>query len=1013
MDQTYPANQNVSDRRFSLFFPLLLLFSGELISQPSVIRFDNYSTKDGLPDNIALDVIRDNKGFVWIYTNSGITRFDGLNFRTYPLPVETIYTDNLLEEDKAGNLWATNGFVLYRFDRIKDNFEPCEPADSEKIHIIFIRNDFKDGLLWFKKGTGLYCSNPFSQSINLAKNNLPAKSIRCYRDEKGQFWFEGNGEMHVYELERDSSFKVSFTDFANHYINENTGLGLLEYFYDVLYYATSGKTKKSGGASNFPDLKTFRSDRHTECPALAGDSLLFTWNKEYEGIRILSKSRNDYTRHFRHSKLNSQSISDDWVRAMYADAGGILWMGTSKGLSMANPLRQHIVRYDMPAGNDKAESVFISNASGFDFEDCILYFDGKQVAFRFEGQLKTIDISRFLRDNAYLGELLVAACFDLHGNIWITSNAGIHRINRRKGLIDFSYLLDRTCNSTISNIECDKSNKLSFIWNGKVVFWHIESPHKHTVLDLNPSKSNNFNAKQVEIITVKQMGCDGNLWLSGKSGSFIFRADHRNEKVSRRYNLSQLNKLKFIAKGDILDMDLDRTGRLWITLPYGLAQMDTLSGKCDLKALESTYKPYHTSGAFTNSSIDSSGNIWSSSRLGIYCYDPARDRFFSFTEKEGASGDYSTSVFSLRNYIFTRYPDNTFDRIDPYLALKPLPVPNVYLDGFKIADDEQFFDRDSAALYPFRLSYRDNIITFKYTAVDFTAPEKITFQYRLDGFDDVWHDAGTRREVTYTNLGSGHYTFRVRAINGDGAVSPGDAVMKIYVQPPYWATWWFRTFLALAFLALIYAISRYREIQRLQHEKLRLRIARDLHDEMGSTLSSISILSEAALRNLQADIDRARFGVIGERARQVMEAMSDIVWSVNPRNDNMANVLQRMKEFAVEILEPQGIALHFEADEAVGALNLPMEQRKDFYLLFKEAVNNAAKYSGATDVWVTVQSENGSLHLEVRDNGRGFDVEQVKRGNGLWNMQRRAERMGGRLVLESKAGEGTRVEVRV
>ncbi len=224
---------------------------------------------------------------------------------------------------------------------------------------------------------------------------------------------------------------------------------------------------------------------------------------------------------------------------------------------------------------------------------------------------------------------------------------------------------------------------------------------------------------------------------------------------------------------------------------------------------------------------------------------------------------------------------------------------------------------------------------------------------------------------------------------------------------------WLFGWLILVIIGIICADFRYRQVRRQSQEKLRLRIARDLHDEMGSTLSSISILSEAALRNLDQDTDRARFHAIGERTRQVMESMSDIVWSVNPRNDNMEHVLVRMTEFAVEILEPQGIALHFEADETAKTLNIPMEQRKDFYLLFKEAVNNAAKYSGASDVWIQIRAEKNGLRLEVRDNGRGFDPALVKRGNGLWNMQRRAEKIGGRFVVESAVGEGTRVEVRV
>ncbi len=208
--------------------------------------------------------------------------------------------------------------------------------------------------------------------------------------------------------------------------------------------------------------------------------------------------------------------------------------------------------------------------------------------------------------------------------------------------------------------------------------------------------------------------------------------------------------------------------------------------------------------------------------------------------------------------------------------------------------------------------------------------------------------------------------------------------------------------LALSLLSFFLWRNRQRTRARLREAENRVRIARDLHDDLGSTLSSISILSEAVKQP-----------EIGEKARQAMESMDDIIWSVNPQNDTMANVLQRMKQFAAEMLEPQSIALHFQADESVADLNLPMEQRKDFYLLFKEAVNNAAKYSGASDVWVSVQAENGGLNLEVRDNGRGFDVEQVKRGNGLWNMQRRAERMGGKFELESRVGEGTVVKVKM
>jgi signal transduction histidine kinase len=207
---------------------------------------------------------------------------------------------------------------------------------------------------------------------------------------------------------------------------------------------------------------------------------------------------------------------------------------------------------------------------------------------------------------------------------------------------------------------------------------------------------------------------------------------------------------------------------------------------------------------------------------------------------------------------------------------------------------------------------------------------------------------------------------------------------------------------------LLFATALGIKIQQdqIQHALLRERIARDLHDEMGSTLSSISILSAAALHHQQPETEQAWLSTIGERARDVMESMSDIVWSVNPRNDSMENILERMKIFATELLEARNCRLHFDVEPAVLHLNLSMERRKNFYLIFKEAVNNAAKYAEATEVWVTISNGNHQLRLEIRDNGRGFDLNQVRPGNGQRNMQQRAEQMGGTLTLKSKPGMG-------
>lgn len=204
---------------------------------------------------------------------------------------------------------------------------------------------------------------------------------------------------------------------------------------------------------------------------------------------------------------------------------------------------------------------------------------------------------------------------------------------------------------------------------------------------------------------------------------------------------------------------------------------------------------------------------------------------------------------------------------------------------------------------------------------------------------------------------------------------------------------------------------RMRQIEkdRRANERIRENISSDLHDEIGSTLSSIAILSEALQRKTARGDNHQSIGVITERTRQVMDTMSDIVWSVNPLNDKMNTVLLKMREFAVETLEAKEILLHFHTDEVLPTFRLAIEQRKDFYLFFKETINNVAKYSKAKNVWVELTNKDNKLSLSITDDGIGFDPMEVKKGNGLKNMQARAQQLGGQCFVRSGVGEGTTV----
>jgi signal transduction histidine kinase len=235
-----------------------------------------------------------------------------------------------------------------------------------------------------------------------------------------------------------------------------------------------------------------------------------------------------------------------------------------------------------------------------------------------------------------------------------------------------------------------------------------------------------------------------------------------------------------------------------------------------------------------------------------------------------------------------------------------------------------------------------------------------------------------------------------------------------YIKPPYYKTWWFMSFLLLIAALFMYAVHDIRVSRLLAVEKLRSRVARDLHDDMGSTLSTINILSSMARNKVEVDNSKTTdyLGKISEYSERMMDAMDDIVWSIKPSNDSMNKIAARMREFATNVLEAKEIDYEFAIDDSVYDVKLDMEARRDFFLIFKEAVNNAAKYSQAKHLEMRLTMQNKKLLLIVKDNGVGFDLAEAD-GNGLGNMQKRADQLNGNITIESQKGSGTCVNLTI
>ena len=281
----------------------------------------------------------------------------------------------------------------------------------------------------------------------------------------------------------------------------------------------------------------------------------------------------------------------------------------------------------------------------------------------------------------------------------------------------------------------------------------------------------------------------------------------------------------------------------------------------------------------------------------------------------------------------------------------------------------------------------------------------------LTGQDNGWSPVTRYSDVAF-DLKPGTYTFKVAAKNADGIWSRRPAVFRFTIKPPFWFSWWFMLIMTALTVFVAYSAYRYKLSKALALELLRNKISTDLHDDIGSTLSSISILSEVAAREKEQKSKRI-LGEINERSHLLMEKMDDIVWSISTQNDTAGNLFSRIQQFASTILEARDIEYEFRVPDKLKEMKLDMQRRQHIYLVLKEAINNLIKYSRCTTVCILAEYAGGWLKVEIIDDGVGFDTNQLSSGNGLANMKKRTEAMHGKLCIASSPGKGTRISLAV
>ena len=310
-----------------------------------------------------------------------------------------------------------------------------------------------------------------------------------------------------------------------------------------------------------------------------------------------------------------------------------------------------------------------------------------------------------------------------------------------------------------------------------------------------------------------------------------------------------------------------------------------------------------------------------------------------------------------------------------------------------------------------QFSNSQNNQAFDLSSISLIRSNDNKYQYILEGISNEWSDLSELGFVEYSTLGPGKYNLKVRTVTYDGIIGD-EASFSFKIRPAFYKSFLFYIIIFFIILLLFYAFYKYRINQIIKIENMRSRIASDLHDDIGSTLSSIFLMSEmTSSHDKQARLAEV-LHKISDNSRNILNSMDDIIWSVNPQEDSLASLMVRLREYAMTPCETRKISLYMNVGDSVSSLILEMDERRNIYLITKEAINNAIKHSGCTKLEVTFSVINKQLEVVINDNGEGFDMQSPTSRNGLVNMNRRAQQINCEMIIRSEKGRGTTIRLK-
>ncbi len=986
-----------------VFFILLTGKSSFAQSIGNDLVFEHITRKQGMADNFVNFIFQDSRGFLWLGSNHGLSRYDGRNFRNYNRLGNDGITDrvvNCITEDSKGNIWFGTESGLNKLDPFTEKITQYHEGNgrgtipSRWCNYLYTDKD-KDIWIGTEKGLALYNEHRDSfQNFPIkvfGKDDRINKFInKIIEDSTGKLWLSTS--YGVKEFDKKTKTYISYlpegknvSGVFNSLFIDHTGTLWAGSFSDGLYRFNAIADRFEKTMLEGFDQNKFAIYDISEIKIQGNWYLLLATYAGLVSFKPGDKENPDL----------SYSFSDHNLTKIYTDRQQNLWIGAWQGLFKLNPNSFAFKWVSLGPGNEATPVFHIIpdiQHPGMNF-----FLTTQTGWYAYNVVTQTISVHTLPADKNKLLPFINNYSSDDRG-YWFTSvnGFGYYDLYNNK-LFDLSqYTFAASREKTTGYILKVTANTYWITLKRSGILVHNDLTKKDTVLFGDKNKPDNTYGNAIWDM---QKGPDGNIWFTSRSKLYIIdplTLSYKTYGVPPSVENATEAKISpqgilFTEKGKIL---LSSQLRIYEFKGGQLVTVYPANGLSNLSI-----------GKITE---DKENNFWVQTEEGVFKTTADFSRWESMNKLPGMEDAGSILEINMESNgeILFASPGKLGVLKQNLLKKTGQPLP-VIISRVHYGEYESYLV--SLQKTVIESSYKD-AVEIELSLADFINEKENKIQYRLSGWDNEWKELNNGSIVRYEQLPPGDYRFITRSVSQAGLESQ-ETMLNFKVVPPFYRTWWFIITIIILLTAAVFLFYRFRLKKALELERMRTRIATDLHDDIGATLSSISLYSQAVKSQLKGTNPQLEnvLDKMGENSRDMVTSMSDIVWAINPDNDDGEKLISRMESYAADMCAVKNIRLHFASGEKLNDVSLPLEHRKNIYLIFKEAMNNAVKYAQAADIWVNIELHNKRLDMLIRDNGSGFNETTIREGNGLKSLRARAAEIKGTLQIDTVKGEGTTV----